>query len=728
MSVADIRNEIDRGGRLVIYTYCVSLMVVTFKRSAGIRLIKAGHSPAAASWPFVLLSLVAGWWGFPWGPIYTIETIYKNLSGGIDVTEAFLRDTQPQSAAGSSAQPLTTVAPVAESFRQTPARPRSGFNAKVAALMAGAAAALIVGGISIYCYQQQQNFSVLLVSGLDRAYDFKLNGERRRLAPHGNVLLHLPEGAFTVEDDAGAHVVGAAEVVHFEQPFFDHLGRSRIGIINPDRAAVVMQREVIYYSTTATAPSDEKPGVAYHANQLSYFIAQPDFVLVDPDEKISMPSGSSRLVKTRLDYVRGGSAPNEVAGLLAERVDYATAREHLMILARHRSDEPLLRAAVTHLKPADLPAFFQLRLEERPVLVEWHRYYQQTMETTQPQHDLVAEYRRAAEAEPDEGALRYLLGRTLTEPAEVTAAWHAALSAPRPCAYAHIALGFDLMTSAQFESALTEYQAAEKEGIASFTAVYSRRDVLVALHRFDELETELAAERKKSPLNLELAGNHLSVVLAAGKTEVAERIKAEVLAAVKKAYADESASADAEAYLKSVIAYQQGDLATYAGSVARFHSSFYDFRAAIAKGDFAAAEKAANAEERTDATAQLELYLLAQQQGLADAAEAHYQRAIAALQTGSHELRYVARLLTTAPFDLERVCELRIPIEQKSVLLTAVGVHEPNHRARLHALAAQLDYRPDFPHHLLKQVLATGPLANERRNAGASDPQAKVKI
>jgi hypothetical protein len=30
--------------------------------------------------------LVAGWWGIPWGPIYTIQSVYKNSKGGIDIT------------------------------------------------------------------------------------------------------------------------------------------------------------------------------------------------------------------------------------------------------------------------------------------------------------------------------------------------------------------------------------------------------------------------------------------------------------------------------------------------------------------------------------------------------------------------------------------------------------------------------------------------------------------
>jgi hypothetical protein len=43
-----------------------------------------GESIRALQWS--LLTLVAGWWGIPWGPIYTVQSIWVNLRGGNDVT------------------------------------------------------------------------------------------------------------------------------------------------------------------------------------------------------------------------------------------------------------------------------------------------------------------------------------------------------------------------------------------------------------------------------------------------------------------------------------------------------------------------------------------------------------------------------------------------------------------------------------------------------------------
>lgn len=95
LSVADVNIELSLGGKFVVYQYCISVLIMTFRRPTDVYFIKAGESAIAKGLPFVLLSLAIGWWGLPWGPIYTIGTLITNLSGGNDVTAmviAALRD------------------------------------------------------------------------------------------------------------------------------------------------------------------------------------------------------------------------------------------------------------------------------------------------------------------------------------------------------------------------------------------------------------------------------------------------------------------------------------------------------------------------------------------------------------------------------------------------------------------------------------------------------------
>lgn len=95
--------EVAHGGRFVFFQYCVSLLVVTLKRSSDVYFVKANESLASKAAGFSLVSLVLGWWGIPWGPIYTIGTVFTNARGGTDVTPEVMSSLRGSS--GASPQP-----------------------------------------------------------------------------------------------------------------------------------------------------------------------------------------------------------------------------------------------------------------------------------------------------------------------------------------------------------------------------------------------------------------------------------------------------------------------------------------------------------------------------------------------------------------------------------------------------------------------------------------------
>lgn len=97
-TVGELREEVKRGARFVVYEYAISLLVVTWRRSSPVYYIPPGLSPAAFHWPYSMITLVLGWWGFPWGPAFTIGAVRDNLRGGRDVTIKML-DTILQAAA-----------------------------------------------------------------------------------------------------------------------------------------------------------------------------------------------------------------------------------------------------------------------------------------------------------------------------------------------------------------------------------------------------------------------------------------------------------------------------------------------------------------------------------------------------------------------------------------------------------------------------------------------------
>src|SRR5215468_7152617 len=86
MSPDRLQFELQRGAKLVVYQYSISILVMSFRRSSDIYFIPAGESAVKKGLPWSLISLVAGWWGIPWGPIFTIQSLVTNFKGGKDVT------------------------------------------------------------------------------------------------------------------------------------------------------------------------------------------------------------------------------------------------------------------------------------------------------------------------------------------------------------------------------------------------------------------------------------------------------------------------------------------------------------------------------------------------------------------------------------------------------------------------------------------------------------------
>lgn len=86
----ELQQELQNGAKLVYFEYCISVLVMTFKRSSELTFVKKGENAVVKGLPYTLISLIFGWWGFPWGPIYTIGAVFNNLGGGKNVTTDFL--------------------------------------------------------------------------------------------------------------------------------------------------------------------------------------------------------------------------------------------------------------------------------------------------------------------------------------------------------------------------------------------------------------------------------------------------------------------------------------------------------------------------------------------------------------------------------------------------------------------------------------------------------------
>ena len=107
MSSDQLRFELQRGAKIVCDRYCVSIWVMTFRRSSDAYYIPAGERAVSKGLPWTLLTLVRGWWGIPWAPIFTVQSLVVNCKGGKDLRKDFtaaLTPAVPPLAVGKTAK------------------------------------------------------------------------------------------------------------------------------------------------------------------------------------------------------------------------------------------------------------------------------------------------------------------------------------------------------------------------------------------------------------------------------------------------------------------------------------------------------------------------------------------------------------------------------------------------------------------------------------------------
>ncbi len=89
VAAPQVAAALRNGGRFVVFPYCISLVFLSLKQASPITFVQPGKRKWGIRW--MLVSLVLGWWGIPWGPWWTIRSIHACARGGIDVNGTTIR-------------------------------------------------------------------------------------------------------------------------------------------------------------------------------------------------------------------------------------------------------------------------------------------------------------------------------------------------------------------------------------------------------------------------------------------------------------------------------------------------------------------------------------------------------------------------------------------------------------------------------------------------------------
>ena len=87
LTFEELEEKVRLGARFIVYQYTISLIAVTLRRLTPAYYIPPDISDTAFKKNADILSVLFGWWGIPWGPLFTIQSLAANRKGGIDITK-----------------------------------------------------------------------------------------------------------------------------------------------------------------------------------------------------------------------------------------------------------------------------------------------------------------------------------------------------------------------------------------------------------------------------------------------------------------------------------------------------------------------------------------------------------------------------------------------------------------------------------------------------------------
>jgi hypothetical protein len=660
--------------------------VVTLRRASPIYFLRPAESGFLINYAWCLFSLVLGWWGIPWGPIYTLGSLWTNLRGGLDLTDAVLSDMrqgQP-SPLGASAEHIVPV-------------PRPSWHTGALAAVGTLVVGILIAVFSVQDYKHN-HMPVALMNGLDLPYEVSVNGTARTLRPHQIEKFEIPEGVCTVS----ARLPGGVGRTEFsvDTDTFTTPG-DKVLVLNPDAAALIITETTIYAKDIA--PKQEPPAPTVRFALQSAVLPAADFFFEDFPPTINLSKHANQETRTRL-FGLAHMSLQQNAGNISHFNGPEAAKSYVKRLgALLPANEDVLELAVRTLSGPELGAIFALHLDTRPVVVNWHRYYQGYAQSVLRESELLAKYRSMAEAAPDEGDLAYLCGR-LEDSAAAEQRWYErALAAKSPSVHAHRGMAHVRAGAGDYEGALASIDLAEKGGIPALSLFSMRSECLLALGR--KAEALRACRTLPIPKLLDVARVEAEMHLAflAEGRPGAEKVLQGCLAKLTPEQRKDNAGV--VAWLKGNLAYYEGDSAAYLASLP---AEGQDWLRAMLAGKPAEAARAASVFTDGQQSYSWLLIYLEAVRTKDPAAASYWEKAVENLEReqGVHR-RLAAHLRGREPMPLEQLLKAPLQAYERRVLLTALAVRDPANRAAFLGALAPLSNSRQFPHHILSAVTAS---------------------
>lgn len=549
--------------------------------------------------------------------------------------------------------------------------------------------------------------TVWLVNGTNHSYTVTINGEDYLAPANNRKEISLPEGTINyVIKDAVFPVKSQSARISTDftsRPFNDS-----VFVLNPDGIALLG----IQTTTYAPAGSGTVPNkMDWRSGQTFYVFHGIDFPFREFPSTLALDSKSSRVSKTRVSQTKPKTFLERLSIVNHALKDKGDAfQKYLQAYTRlEPGDMQALQVLSSYYLPEkidDFNKFLEPGLKQRPILVQWHRLYQETAEQLDRGRDLQKEYSDLLSKEPENAHLKYLLGRITRDPKISEKLYQEAEQGAKPIGFGWNALAYKKLCAGQFKDALDLSKRARSVLPKNLSAADNVKNCALAAERYEDFLVVLRAEQGLAPLRKDLARYQLMALALLNEERDVQNSKQAYLRSIrgKTESLDDWNAIQTE--LEASLKYVKGDFKGFLDLMEK--AKITDpFQNKILYGQLAEAYEILKGSQGTDFRLYLVFYCAAKASESFDKeAEQALQRAIELLRAGNYEMIIAAEMLGgKGELVKEKLESYSLSSDYKSIVALSLSHLFPKHRELCRKVATKHNYQLDFPRLIIQRLL-----------------------